>query len=151
MLQTEGIHHMTAIVDHPQENIDFYAGVLGFRLVKKTINFDDPETYHLYFGNQSGDPGTIITFFPWNDAEKGAIGGGQVETTSYVVPKSSLSFWEKRLDQFQIPYQKEKRFVEYFLQFSDPHGLSIEIVERESGDLNDWKLSDIPKEYAIKG
>ena len=92
---TTGIHHITAIVGHPQENIDFYAGVLGLRLVKQTVNFDDPETYHLYFGNEGGKPGTIITFFPWADAYKGRIGDGQVGVTTYVVPVGRIGFLEK--------------------------------------------------------
>ena len=100
-----GIHHITAIVGHPQENVDFYAGVLGLRLVKKTVNFDDPETYHLYFGNEGGKPGTIITFFPWPNAYKGKNGGGQVGITSYVVPVGALSFWEKRLEKFHSQKQ----------------------------------------------
>ena len=92
--KTAGIHHITAIVGHPQENIDFYAGVLGLRLVKRTINFDDPGTYHLYFGNEGGKPGTIITFFPWANAYKGKIGAGQVGVTSYVIPAGAMPFWE---------------------------------------------------------
>lgn len=92
-MKTTGIHHITAIVGHPQENVDFYAGVLGLRLVKQTVNFDDPGTYHFYFGNEGGKPGTIITFFPWPDAYKGKIGSGQVGVTSYAIPKGAMSFW----------------------------------------------------------
>lgn len=111
--KTMGIHHITAIVGHPQENVDFYAGVLGLRLVKQTVNCDDPETYHLYFGNEGGKPGTIITFFPWpGGAEQRIIGDGQVGVTSYVVPKGSMEFWEKRLEKFKIPFTKMKRFGE---------------------------------------
>ena len=108
--QTMGIHHITAIVGHPQENVDFYAGVLGLRLVKKTVNFDDPETYHLYFGNEGGKPGTIITFFPWPNAYKGKNGGGQVGITSYVVPVGALSFWENRLGKIQNSIHKNRAF-----------------------------------------
>ncbi len=93
MKQTAGVHHITAIVGDPQENIDFYSGVLGLRLVKKTVNFDDPGTYHLYFGNETGRPGSIMTFFPWPGAYKGRIGTGQVGVTSFVVPENALSFW----------------------------------------------------------
>lgn len=110
MKKTAGIHHITAIVGHPQENIDFYAGVLGLRLVKKTVNFDDPGTYHFYFGNDSGKPGTIITFFPWADAYKGKIGGGQVGITTYVIPPGKMPYWEKRLEKFDIPFTKAERF-----------------------------------------
>ena len=94
MKKTAGIHHITAIVGHPQENVDFYAGVLGMRMIKQTVNFDDPETYHLYFGNADGDPGTVITFFPWAKSRQGSIGDGQVGITVYAVPAGSLSFWE---------------------------------------------------------
>src|SRR5690625_2921193 len=84
MNKTTGIHHITAIVGHPQENVDFYAGILGLRLVKQTINFDDPKTYHLYFGDEGGNPGTIITFFPWENEHQGQIGSGHVGTTAYI-------------------------------------------------------------------
>ncbi|MFC8687076.1 ring-cleaving dioxygenase [Brevibacillus porteri] len=150
-MKTMGIHHITAIVGHPQENVDFYAGVLGLRLVKQTVNFDDPGTYHLYFGNESGKPGTIITFFPWPGARQGVIGGGQVGVTSYVVPKGAMDFWEKRLEKFQIPFVKMKRFGEQYLQFDDPHGLHLEIVEREEGKANTWNFGEITSAFAIKG
>ncbi|MED3552611.1 ring-cleaving dioxygenase [Cytobacillus praedii] len=146
-----GIHHITAIVGHPQENVDFYAGVLGLRLVKQTVNFDDPGTYHLYFGNESGKPGTIITFFPWAGARQGVIGDGQVGVTSYVVPKGSLSFWKKRLEKFNVHYTIMERFGEEYLEFDDPHGLHLEIVEREEGERNTWTFGEISPEVAIKG
>lgn len=149
--QTLGIHHITAIVGHPQENVDFYAGVLGLRLVKQTVNFDDPGTYHLYFGNGGGKPGTIITFFPWAGARQGKIGDGQVGVTSYVVPKGAMGFWENRLLKFNIPYTKIERFGEQYLEFDDPHGLHLEIVEREEGERNNWSFGEIIPEVAIKG
>ncbi|THE13150.1 ring-cleaving dioxygenase [Bacillus timonensis] len=149
--KTMGIHHITAIVGHPQENVDFYAGVLGLRLVKKTVNFDDPGTYHLYFGNEGGKPGTIITFFPWADAYQGRIGDGQVGVTSYAVPKGALSFWESRLEKYDIPYTKMNRFGETYLEFDDPHGLHLEIVEREEGETNNWTFGEVTPEVAIKG
>lgn len=150
-MKTMGIHHITAIVGQPQENVDFYAGVLGLRLVKKTVNFDDPGTYHLYFGNEGGKPGTIITFFPWADARQGAIGGGQVGVTSYVVPKGAMKFWETRLEKFNIRFSKSERFDEEYLTFDDPHGLHLEIVEREEGEPNTWNFGGITSEVAIKG
>lgn len=146
-----GIHHITAIVGHPQENVDFYAGVLGLRLVKKTVNFDDPGTYHLYFGNEGGKPGTIITFFPWANAYQGKIGDGQVGVTSYVVPKGAMGFWEKRLEKFNVPFTKMERFGEQYLEFDDPHGLHLEIVEREEGEVNTWHFGDVTPDVAIKG
>ena len=149
--RTMGIHHITAIVGHPQENVDFYAGVLGLRLVKQTVNFDDPGTYHLYFGNGGGKPGTIITFFPWAGARQGTIGGGQVGVTSYVVPKGAIEFWEKRLEKFNVSFSKMERFGEEYLEFDDPHGLHLEIVEREEGEVNTWNFSEITSEVAIKG
>ncbi|MFP7477009.1 ring-cleaving dioxygenase [Terribacillus saccharophilus] len=149
--QTQGIHHITAIVGHPQENTDFYAGILGLRLVKKTVNFDDPGTYHLYFGDGKGKPGTIITFFPWPNAYQGRIGDGQVGVTSYVVPKGALSFWENRLAKFDIAFERTERFGETYLQFDDVHGLHLEIVEREEGETNTWTFGEVTAEVAIKG
>ncbi len=149
--KTTGIHHITAIVGHPQENVDFYAGVLGLRMVKKTVNFDDPGTYHLYFGNEGGKPGTIITFFPWAGAQQGVIGGGQVGVTSYVVPKGALQFWERRLERFDIPFTKVERFGETYVEFDDPHGLHLEIVEREDGERSTWSFGGVTPEVAIKG
>ncbi len=149
--KTAGIHHITAIVGHPQENVDFYAGVLGLRLVKQTVNFDDPGTYHLYFGNEGGKPGTIITFFPWANARQGKIGDGQVGVTSYVVPKGAMDFWEQRLAKFGVPATKMERFGEQYLEFDDPHGLHLEIVEREEGEKNTWQVGEIKPEVAIKG
>ncbi|MFJ8353052.1 ring-cleaving dioxygenase [Bacillus paramycoides] len=149
--KTMGIHHITAIVGHPQENVDFYAGVLGLRLVKQTVNFDDPGTYHLYFGDEGGKPGTIITFFPWAGAQQGVIGDGQVGITSYVVPKGTIGFWEKRLEHFDISYTKMTRFGEQYLEFDDPHGLHLEIVEREDGEANNWSFGGVTPEVAIKG
>lgn len=148
---TEGIHHITAIVGDAQENADFYAGILGLRLVKKTINFDDPGTYHLYFGNSSGDPGTIISFFPWGNAYKGKIGDGQVGVISYAIPSGALDFWEKRLTKFGVAVEKTERFGEPYLAFSDPHGLHIELVEQGEGKVNDWRFGEVGPETAIKG
>jgi len=151
MKKTTGIHHITAIVGHPQENVDFYAGVLGLRLVKKTVNFDDPGTYHLYFGNQGGEPGTIITFFPWANAFQGKIGAGQVGIISFVVPTGALSFWENRLGKLNINFAKEQRFNETYITFEDPHGLQLELVERQAGKQNDFAFGDVTPEVAIKG
>lgn len=151
MKKTEGIHHITAIVGAPQENIDFYAGILGLRLVKKTVNFDDPSTYHFYFGNHQGHPGTIITFFPWAQSQKGKIGGGQVGVTTYVIPESSMSYWKDRLTKFGIPVKTSRRFNEDFLQFEDVHGLKLELVERSSGVKNEWTHGDVTPKVAIKG
>lgn len=151
MKKTAGIHHITAIVGHPQENVDFYAGILGLRLIKKTVNFDDPSTYHLYFGNEGGEPGTIITFFPWPDASQGKIGGGQVGVTTYAIPVGALSYWEERLSKFSIVFEKTTRFGETYLQFEDYHGLQLELVERASGQVNSWAFGEVTTDVAIKG
>lgn len=151
MKKTAGIHHITAIVGHPQENINFYAGILGLRLIKKTVNFDDPGTYHLYFGDDGGKPGTIITFFPWAGAAQGKIGGGQVGVTTYAIPVGTLSYWENRLTKFAIQYEKAARFGETYLQFEDYHGLQLELVERAEGQSNNWTFGEVTPEVAIKG
>ncbi|KSU83322.1 MULTISPECIES: ring-cleaving dioxygenase [Fictibacillus] len=149
--RTSGIHHITAIVGNPQENVDFYAGVLGLRLVKKTVNFDDPGTYHLYFGNEEGSPGTIMTFFPWPGAYSGRTGAGQVGVTSFVVPENSLDFWENRLTTFNVPYEKTERYGEHYLTFDDPHGLHLELVSRSEGKNSEWSFGGVSADVAIKG
>ncbi|WP_139692424.1 ring-cleaving dioxygenase [Sporolactobacillus terrae] len=151
MKKTAGIHHITAIVGNPQENVDFYAGVLGLRLVKKTINFDDPGTYHLYFGDESGNPATAITFFPWSDGYTGTIGDGQVGVTAFAIPKGSMPFWEKRLEHFHVSFSIQQRFRERHLHFTDPHGVRLELVEREAGPASTWHFDGISSETAIKG
>ncbi|MFB9326237.1 ring-cleaving dioxygenase [Paenibacillus aurantiacus] len=149
--QTAGIHHITAFVKHAQANVDFYAGVLGLRLVKKTINFDAPEVYHLYFGNEGGSPGTIMTFFPYAQAAKGRIGGGQVGVTTFIVPVGALAFWQERLTRLNVPFASAERFGETYLQFEDYDGLKLELVEREDGAPSTWSYSGIPADRAIKG
>ncbi|MGY3779564.1 ring-cleaving dioxygenase [Isobaculum melis] len=149
--QTMGIHHISAIVGNPQENVDFYGKVLGLRLVKQTVNFDDPGTYHLYFGNGLGSPGTIITFFPWAGAYPGKVGDGQVGITAYAIPIGALTFWEQRLQRLNIETKRVTRFNETSLQFDDPHGLHLELVERAAGAANDWIYEDITPSVAIKG
>ncbi|GAK05850.1 glyoxalase family protein [Geomicrobium sp. JCM 19037] len=150
-MHTKGIHHITAIVGKPQENVDFYAGVLGLRLVKKTINFDDPGTYHLYFGDDQGSPGTIMTFFPWPNAMPGRIGGGQVGTTDFAIPPRTMDFWKKRLEKFDIRYEEVIRFGKTHLAFTDPHGLQLTLVEQESGRNNPWPFNGVSDIEAIKG
>ncbi|NBD26979.1 ring-cleaving dioxygenase [Paenibacillus glycinis] len=149
--QTAGIHHITSFVRHPQDNVDFYAGILGLRLVKKTINFDAPEVYHLYFGNEIGGPGTIMTFFPSAGARLGKVGGGQVGYTTFAVPTGALSFWEARLARLGVAFERTERFGETYLQFKDRDGLQLEIVEREEGALSQWSFGGVPTDKAIKG
>ncbi len=150
-IKTAGIHHVTAFVRDPQVTSDFYAGILGLRLVKKTINFDAPEVYHLYFGDEGGSPGTIITFFPWKDSRKGRIGGGQVGITTYVVPQGAYEFWRNRLSAYGVEVQETERFGEQYLQFSDPDGLRGEIVARADGAASTWSFGGVTEDKAIKG
>lgn len=150
-LINKGIHHITAIAGDPQENVDFYTGVLGLRMVKKTVNFDAPDTYHLYFGDHQGTPGTVITFFPWENAQKGKIGSGQVGVTTYAVPEGSLLFWKERLEKFHVKFTIETRFQEEYIRFQDPHGLEIEIREGKSGSLSKWSFGGVSEAEAIKG
>ncbi|MVO98801.1 ring-cleaving dioxygenase [Paenibacillus lutrae] len=149
--RTAGIHHITAFVKHAQENVDFYAGVLGLRLVKKTINFDAPEVYHLYFGNESGSPGTAITFFPWSASRKGRVGGGQVGVTTYAIPEGSFDFWEQRLKKLNVAYTVTERFGESYLRLQDHDGLQIELVQRSEGTPSKWTFGGVPADKAIKG
>lgn len=150
-IQTAGIHHVTAFVRNPQQTADFYSGVLGLRLIKKTINFDAPEVYHLYFGNEMGSPGTIITFFPWENSRKGRVGGGQVGFTTYVVPANAFDFWKERLAKLIVDVNQTSRFGEQYLQFVDPDGLKLEIVAREEGPESAWSFGGVTADKAIKG
>lgn len=151
LLKTAGIHHISAMVNDAQRTIDFYAGVLGLRLVKKTINFDRPEVYHLYFGNEIGQPGTVITFFPWPKQLKGRIGTGQVGVISYIVPKGSIKFWENRLQKFGIEFTSSVRFEERYVKFNDHDGIQLELIERDEGTINHWSFGGVQSENAIKG
>lgn len=152
-----GIHHVTAIASNPQKIIDFYTQILGLRLVKLTVNFDDPTTYHLYFGDEIGHPGTILTFFPWPDAPKGRRGTGQVITISFLIPVNSISYWIDRFKNQKIHFLgPTKRFGgnEEVLTLYDPDGLELELVAHKSAYdtiLDVWKDSPIPSEHTIRG
>lgn len=148
-----GIHHVTAIASDPQRNIDFYAEALGMRLVKVTVNFDDPGTYHFYFGDEHGSPGSILTFFPWPEGQPGRQGTGQVGTVSLAVPASSLGYWLERLLARGIRYQgPARRFDEQVLSFSDPDGLLLEIVATPRvADVAPWAGGPVIPEHAIRG
>ena len=128
-----GIHHITAIAGDPQRNHDFYTGLLGLRLVKRTVNFDDPGTYHLYFGDGAGHPGTILTFFPWPGVPRGRRGTGEVSATAFLVPAGALDFWAKRLGAAGLASARiRERFGEPVLTFEDPDGMSLELIESEA-------------------
>jgi glyoxalase family protein len=128
-MRSAGIHHITAIAGDPQRNLDFYTEELGLRLVKRTVNFDDPGSYHFYFGDNIGTPGTIMTFFPWPGARRGARGSGQVTTVSFAVPRNSMAFWKERLRATHVIAEEiEGRFGCNALRFLDPDGLQLELV-----------------------
>jgi glyoxalase family protein len=148
-----GIHHVTAIAGDPQKNFDFYKKILGIRFVKKTVNFDDPNTYHFYFGNETGEPGTIITFFPWSElAYKGRKGAGQATTISFSIPADSMSYWFDRLSKFNIPCSGPfKRFDEDVVLLEDPDGIELELITGESKLPVGWTDGSIPIEHSIRG
>ena len=148
-----GIHHVTAIASDPQRNLDFYTELLGLRLVKRTVNFDDPGTYHLYFGDDAGTPGTILTFFPWPMAARGSPGVGQVTVTSFSVPEQSFGYWEQRLRAAGTPVERTgKRFDEEVLTFADPDGLKLEMVGHAGvKGPRVRKGGVVPEEHTIRG
>src|SRR4051812_3243396 len=148
-----GIHHVTAISGKASRNVDFYTRTLGLRLVKKTVNFDDPGTYHLYYGDEQGTPGTILTLFPWEHAAPGRNGDGLTEETAFRVPADSMGYWTHRLVEKGVPHQAlEKRFGEPVLAFTDPNGMSLALagVAGASGEPA-WSAGGIPAEHAIRG
>jgi glyoxalase family protein len=150
--ETAGIHHVTAIAGDPQRNVDFYVGLLGLRMVKKTVNFDDPGTYHLYYGDGAGTPGSIVTFFPWASAPRGRIGAGQLTVTSFSVPASSLGYWAERLVEGGVRFEKpEDRFGDTVLRFPDPDGLRLEIVAAAEDTREGWADGSVPADNAVRG
>ena len=148
-----GLHHITAIADDAQRNYEFYTKVLGLRMVKKTVNFDDPGTYHFYFGDEIGTPGTILTFFPWQGIGQGYTGTGMATDIGYSVPAESLTFWEDRFKKFNVRHgQLQERFGEQLLPFQDPDGLKLEmIISGNNDNRKQWLISDITRQFAIKG
>ena len=147
-----GIHHVTAMAGDPQANVDFYTGVLGLRLVKKTVNFDDPGTYHLYYGDEVGHPGTIMTFFPWPLARRGVQGAGQATVTAFSVPEGSLGYWTERLRRLEVAFDDpQPRLGEEVLTVLDPDGLKLELVARAGDDRQGWRGGAVPADKAIRG
>jgi glyoxalase family protein len=164
MQPVQGIHHITAIAGDPQRNLDFYHHLLGQRLVKRTVNFDDPGTYHFYFGDEIGTPGTILTFFPWQHMVRGRRGNGEVAATAYTIASSSIDFWRRRLAEHNVQVsighsgegsEPRTRFGQEVLSFEDPDGMVVELVASESrGGLPGveyWKGGPIPAEHALRG
>ncbi|MGA2665896.1 MAG: ring-cleaving dioxygenase [Nitrososphaerales archaeon] len=154
MAEILGIHHVTAIAGEPQQNVDFYAGLMGLRLVKLTVNYDDPETYHLYFGDELGHPGTILTFFPWPGAPRGVKGTGQATTTSFSIPLGSVGYWAERLRGAGVRLEGPfVRFGDRAISFTDPDGLNLELVEQPPGaeTRRGWDRGPVPQEHSIRG
>jgi glyoxalase family protein len=147
-----GLHHVTALAADAQKNVDFYAGLLGTRLVKKTINFDAPDVYHLYYGDEVGNPGTIITFFPYRGLVRGRQGKGQLTATAFAIGPQSLGYWMERLQKFGIAYQPpQERFNEAFIYLEDPDGLGLELVATAQDTRPGFSYGQIPEQHAIKG
>lgn len=149
-----GVHHITAIAGDPQRNMDFYSQVLGLRLVKLTVNFDDPGTYHFYFGDAAGHPGSILTFFPWANVRRGRQGKGQVGVITFQIPQTSVGYWLNRLKSsgttVSTPFT---RFEEEVLAFADPDGLRIDLIAsgQDAENTTPWQGSSVPAEQAIMG
>ncbi len=149
----KGIHHVTALAGDPQRNLDFYTGILGLRLVKKTVNFDAPDVYHFYYGDETGQPGSILTFFPYEGIQRGRHGKGMLNVTTFSVPSTSVSFWENRLKQYNISYTPaQDRFEgEAAMYFQDPDGLGLELIFNDSDKRPGFSYGSIPREHSIKG
>ena len=153
MQAIQGLHHVTAVARDPQRNIDFYRNILGQRFVKRTVNFDAPDTYHFYFGDQVGSPGSILTFFAWPEMRRGVRGNGETNALAYKVKKDSLEFWEEHLKKNNVSTNPiEIRFGEKVLSFEDSDSMRVELIESESASSTKfWEDSPIPQEYALQG
>jgi len=147
-----GIHHITAVASSAADNLVFYRNILGLRLVKKTVNFDDPHTYHLYYGDDHGSPGTIMTFFPWQKSPAGKTGAGMVTAIALAIPREAIPFWEQRISATGQSVRQSKRFGDPVLQFSDPHGLPLELVGTDAPPTYGFRArGPIPARHAVRG
>ena len=154
MTSVQGLHHVTAIAGAPQRNLDFYTGVLGLRLVKWTVNFDDPRTYHFYFGDERGRPGTIVTFFAWPEGTGGRQGTGQAAALSLSIPADAVGYWIERLVARGVRYERPtRRFDEQVIAFRDPDGLMLELAAHErAAPADDGEMiATVPRQFAIRG
>ncbi|HWN25128.1 MAG TPA: ring-cleaving dioxygenase [Candidatus Sulfotelmatobacter sp.] len=152
-LSITGLHHVTAIASDPQRNLDFYVGLLGLRFVKRTVNFDDPASYHFYFGDARGTPGTILTFFPWPGARRGHRGVGQIEATAFAISPDSVGYWLDRFKEQHVTAEKtSKRFGEEVIRFTDPDGLLLELIAADSpGKVESWTTGPVSAEHSLRG
>jgi len=153
MNPVQGIHHITAVASDPQANIDFYHNLLGQRLVKKTVNFDDPGTYHFYFGDEIGTPGTILTFFPWRHMRRGQRGNGEVAATAYSIGAESVDYWLARLEAHGVTAgERQIRFGTDVIPFQDPDGMMVELVVHDGpATYEHWGTGPIPAEHSLRG
>jgi glyoxalase family protein len=170
LTDTPGIHHVTGLVESAQRNVDFYAGVLGLRLVKRTVNQNDMLRYHLFYGNEAGDPGTVLTCFPYPNEVPGRVGKPQISAVAFVVPEGSLPYWRGRLADHGVGKTTESsspahrntecsadvdvigtdsRFGDRVLRFTDPDGTNVELVEGEA-PVEPWTGGPVPEAYAIR-
>jgi glyoxalase family protein len=148
-----GLHHVTAIASDPQQNLDFYVALLGLRFVKRTVNFDDPGSYHFYFGDNRGVPGTILTFFAWPGARRGIRGTGQIEAIAFAISPDSIGYWLERLKQHHVTAERTStRFGEEVIRLIDPDGIRIELIaSNPHGGFEPWPESSIPAEHTLRG
>ncbi len=152
-MTSNGIHHVTAIAGPARRNLEFYTKALGMRLVKRTVNFDDPGTYHLYYGDENGQPGTILTFFPWAHVAPGRLGVGETQETMFRVPESAIGFWTHRFIELGIPHETPvKRFGETALPFKDPDGMRLALIGIKGIEATPgWTGDGVAAENAIRG
>lgn len=151
MGQIDGLHHVTAFASDAQKNLDFFRKVLGLRFIKRTVRFDIPEEiYHLYYGDEVGSAGSIITFFPIEDMAEGNVGKGQLSTCGLVIPDGSVNYWMDRFDEYGVEYDVSERFDETAIEFTDPDGTPFELVTGKS-DIDAWDGGDVPAEQGIRG
>ncbi|MFG1298821.1 ring-cleaving dioxygenase [Xanthobacter sp. V3C-3] len=152
-MHSSGLHHITAIAGPARRNLEFYTRTLGLRLVKKTVNFDDPGTYHFYFGDAAGSPGSIITFFPWEHAAEGRAGVGETQETAFRIPESAIGYWTSRLiSRGLTPDLPEKRFGATVLAFKDPDGMRLALVGVPGIEAEPaWAGGEVPEDAAIRG
>ena len=149
-----GLHHITAIAADPQENLDFYTGILGMRLVKRSVNQDDPSTYHLFYADAIGHPGSDLTFFPWTMVAPRRMGHGLAVEVGLEVPAGTLDFWQKRLDRYGVGHRVESRFGDRALALTDPHGMDVALVEPAAAaprDFTAWDGGPVAGEHQIRG
>jgi len=152
-MTTAGLHHISAVTRDPQTNIDFFQQVLGQRLVKTTVNFDDPGAYHLYYGDYTGIPGTAMTYFGWLNTARGRVGTGETQAVAYTIPQHSVGYWNARLKQYGFsPERVQTRFSREVIPFIDPEGMRIELVAEENlPSTQPWHDSSVPEEHELRG